>query len=301
MIQTQCLVEGDGRTRIEAEIRFLHMTRRQLARFPSAQSNGDQHVTPEYIDSLEIDGQLHESWEEAVERRVPVEPRQIDELIVGAVAAPFTFPVGRMIEHLKSREGCVVGAIYRERKALDGVIELSSEPASDGLYAITLRISNESAASTADWHEPVKRNSQRQALVSTHAILAVEGGQFISLTDPPDRWRDAASQLENDGTWPVLVGDQRQRNMMLSSPITLYDYPQLAAETAGDLFDATEIDEILSLRVLTMTDDEKRRMQTVDKRAREILRRTQSLPDEQFRKLHGAIRGMRRLESVQDL
>jgi hypothetical protein len=276
------------------------MTQRQVARFASADTSGVAYSIPEYVDSLEVDGRLHQSWDEAVERRVPVEACQIDRLVGEVVSVPFAFPATRAIEHLKSRDGSVVGALYRERNRLDGRINISAASVDDGLFVITLRVSNVSKTGVADGCESTQRNSQRHALVSTHAVLALQGGQFVSLTDPPDRRRGAASQLENDGTWPVLVGDQRQRNMMLSSPIILYDYPQVAGESAGDLFDATEIDEILSLRVLTMTDDEKRRMRSVDDRASEILRRTQSLPDEQFRKLHGVIRGLRRLEPAQD-
>jgi len=65
---------------------------------------------------------------------------------------------------------------------------------------------------------------------------------------------------------------------MLCSPIILYDYPQVAPESAGDLFDSTEIDEILSLRILTLTDDEKAEIREGDDRARGILERTESLP-----------------------
>jgi len=61
---------------------------------------------------------------------------------------------------------------------------------------------------------------------------------------------------------------------MLASPIILYDYPQIAPESPGDLFDGTEIDEILALRIMTMTDDEKREMRNTDVRARRILERT---------------------------
>ena len=78
---------------------------------------------------------------------------------------------------------------------------------------------------------------------------------------------------------------------MLSSPIILYDYPEIAPESPGDLFDGTEIDEILNLRVLTMTDEEKWEMSQVDERARQILNRTETLTEEDFWKMHGTIRG----------
>ena len=60
---------------------------------------------------------------------------------------------------------------------------------------------------------------------------------------------------------------------MLSSPVILYDHPEVAAESAGDLFDATEIDEILTLRTLALTDAEKREARATDPRAAELIDR----------------------------
>ena len=78
----------------------------------------------------------------------------------------------------------------------------------------------------------------------------------------------------------------------MSAPIILSDYPQIAPESAGDLFDGTEIDEILALRILTLTDAEKQEVRNGDERARQILERTELLPPEHFQKLHGAMRGL---------
>jgi hydrogenase maturation protease len=86
---------------------------------------------------------------------------------------------------------------------------------------------------------------------------------------------------------------------MLSSPIILYDYPEVAAESPGDLFDATEIDEILTLRILTLTEEEKREMRESGDHARRILARTETLPEEQLMKLHGALRGLRPMKDSQ--
>ena len=99
------------------------------------------------------------------------------------------------------------------------------------------------------------------------------------------------ASCKNVGTWPVLVGEEGQCDTLLSSPIILYDYPQIAPESAGDLFDGTEIDEILSLRIMTLTDDEKREMSQSDERARQMLERTETMPVEQLMKLHGVLRG----------
>ena len=94
----------------------------------------------------------------------------------------------------------------------------------------------------------------------------------------------------------MLVGEEGQRDTLLSSPIILYDYPQIAPESAGDLFDGTEIDEILSLRIMTLTDEEKREMSQSDERARQMLERTETMPVEQLMKLHGVLRGLRPLK-----
>jgi hypothetical protein len=77
---------------------------------------------------------------------------------------------------------------------------------------------------------------------------------------------------------------------MLSSPIVLYDFPSVANESPGDLFDAAEIDEILSLRILTMTDEEKKEARSTDPRARALLDRVESLTPDAMAALHGTIR-----------
>src|SRR5207248_1108733 len=135
-------------------------------------------------------------------------------------------------------------------------------------------------------------NALLRSLISTHTILGVHQGEFVSLLDPPDQWRDAAAGCRNVGTWPVLVGAEGARDTLLSSPIILYDYPQIAPESPGDLFDGTEIDEILALRIMTMTDEEKREMRNSDERARKLLERTEGLPLEHLMKLHGTLRDL---------
>ena len=132
-----------------------------------------------------------------------------------------------------------------------------------------------------------------RSLVSVHSILHCPGAEFVSLLDPPEQLKDVAAACQNVGAWPVLAGDEGQKDLILSSPIILYDYPQIAPESPGDLCDGTEIDEILALRILTMTDAEKEEVRNGDDRARKILERTELLPPEHFQKLHGALRGLR--------
>src|SRR4029077_7208653 len=120
-----------------------------------------------------------------------------------------------------------------------------------------------------------------------------DGGAFLSLLDPPAWAADAAAGCKNLFTFPVLAGRQGRRDVGLSSPIIMYDHPGVAPESPGDLFDAGEIDEILSLRTLTLTDEEKREARATDPRAKPIVDRVDALPREVFARLHGAVRSLR--------
>ncbi len=165
---------------------------------------------------------------------------------------------------------------------------LESVTASPELFRLTLRISNLSAVRPATRDEALAHS-----MLSTHAILTLTKGEFVSLIDPPSQYREAAAACRNIGTFPVLAGPEGARDCMLSSPIILYDYPQVAPESPGDLFDALEIDEILTLRILTLSDEEKAEIREGDQRARQVLERSESMPPEQLMKLHGALRGLR--------
>src|SRR5262249_19274308 len=138
-----------------------------------------------------------------------------------------------------------------------------------------------------------REQALRFACASTHTILGARHGEFLSLADERDPHREAAAQCQNEGTWPALVGQPGDRDMLLSSPIILEDYPQVAPESMGDFFDATESDEMLMLRVMTLTDEEKLDMRAVDARARRILERTESLETDDWMRMHGALRGLR--------
>lgn len=160
-----------------------------------------------------------------------------------------------------------------------GALELSQERLAEDLHRVTVVVRN-----LSDLDDPLA------VLASAHAIARVSNGSFVSLTDPPQRFREAAEECVNTGVWPVLVGEAGSREHMLISPIILYDYPQIAPESAGDLFDGTEIDEILSLRILTLTDEEKAEIRATDSPTRRVLERTESLSQDELMKLHGVLR-----------
>jgi hypothetical protein len=173
----------------------------------------------------------------------------------------------------------------REETFEPGAVRISVQPIARHSWRLAIEIRNIARVAT----EVPRAEALAESMISVHTILAVRGGSFPSLLDPPEELREAAAECHNDGTWPVLAGDEGSHDAMLSSPIILYDYPQVAPESPGNLFDGTEIDEILSLRILTLTDEEKAEIRGGDERARRILERTENMPPEQFLKLHGAL------------
>jgi hypothetical protein len=198
-------------------------------------------------------------------------------------------PADEVVEPLADAAGEPVGAIVRSWRDLSGEVEIASERLSASLSRLTVRIVN-----TTPWEPGDREDALRQSFCSTHTLLRATGGEFVSMTDPPPAHRAAADACRNVGTWPVLVDDDRRT--LLSSPIVLPDHPQIAPESPGDLFDGTEIDQLLILNVLGLTDEERQEMRATDPRAREILDRCEALSPQQLMSLHGAIREFRPVE-----
>jgi hypothetical protein len=168
---------------------------------------------------------------------------------------------------------------------------ISAQAPGDGSCKLRLEVQNTSRLPGGA--EAKRDQALPSSLVSAHLLLALTGGEFVSLLDPEEKYRASANACSNTGVFPVLAGDGR--STMLCSPIILYDYPQIAPESAGDFFDGTEMDEMLTLRVLTLTDAEKQEMRNGDPRARKILERTEALTEDAMLKAHGVIRELRAL------
>jgi hypothetical protein len=282
IMQTQCLMQGDEESTVEVNVRFLHVVERKVAK-----KTGE---ALQYVDELRVGGELYLSWDEAAEREIAVGRFQLSELLGSPKEVEIDIPEGSRQEPLVELTGGVVGTLVRSWRTLRGAVEVGAERLRDGAFRVTVRITN-----TTPWGGEDRESTLRQTFVSTHKALEVEGGGFVSLMDPPEDLREAAEGCENLKTWPVLVGEEGERGTMLSSPIILYDYPQIAPESPGDLFDGTEIDQMLILNVLNLTDEEKEEMRASDPRGREILERCESLSPEELIKLNGTFRDIRML------
>jgi hydrogenase maturation protease len=296
-MQTECLVHGDENTTLDVKIRFLHLVSREIGKLenPLDELPTDSEPTFHFVPTLDVGGQFYQTWQEAIEREVDLPTLSLNQV---SETKQFSFPTTRTLEPLRDENKKIVGVIVRTQQEIFGVIELrieevrsqKSEDSEKQVYKLSVKIKNQTPFEDAG--EQSRDDALLHSLVSTHTILSANNGEFISLLEPPDELKEAVAACENIKTYPVLAGTEGERDCMLSSPIILYDYPQIAAESAGDLFDGAEIDEILTLRIMTLTDDEKREMRGIDARARKMLERTENMPEEQLLKMHGAMKGV---------
>jgi hypothetical protein len=274
IMRTECLVEGPPEATVDVRVRFLHVVRRQaMRRAPSGE------LQP--VDELTVDGERYLTWEEATERELEVAALPLEEL--GSPRhVDIAIPPGRDEEQLSA------GALVRTSSELEGAVDIAAEALRPGLHRLSVEISN-----TSPFREGNREEALERTFCSTHTVLSAHGAQFLSLTDPPPELRAEAEACDNEGTWPVLVGEPGTRDTLLSSPIILEDHPRIAPESPGDLFDGGEIDGLLTLNILSLTDEEKAEMRDSDPRTREILERTENLSEEEMMRLHGAIRDLR--------
>ena len=282
--QTECLLECDDDAQVSV-----------LARFLAFQDRIVQGVSPEdgelhEVGALYVDGLEYTTWNEAAEREQQLSVA-VGALLAGDQDLEFTLPAGESAERISDATGRHAGRLVRRWAALDGVIRLHAERVAGPYRALRLqvRLENRSRPPVLETRD----DGLRHALIAAHLLIGVPGGQFLSMTDPPEWATAAVAECQNAGTWPVLAGPEDCRDLVLSSPVILYDHPEVAAESAGDLFDATEIDEILTLRTLALTDAEKREARSTDHRAAELLDRLDHLPPEMLERMHGAIRYLR--------
>ncbi|MGH2514418.1 MAG: hypothetical protein ACRDHP_02075, partial [Ktedonobacterales bacterium] len=303
-MHTECLLTGTTATSLDVTVRFLHLLTRSTApttpapdagtnTIPATPNVGAMPAAPLSGGRPSASGAIGwapDSWEEGMEREIAAPTLTLGELVAHPQRVPFVFAAA----HLAELDGDTpTRTVVRDQQALAGAFTVAAEPVestSAGAFKLTVHIEN-----TTPLHGAVPDTynaAMLYALVSTHTIFQVRGGAFVSLLDPPEVLREAAGACRNERTYPVLVGDEGDTDTVLSSPIILYDYPKIAPESAGALFDGTEIDEILTLRILALTDEEKAEMRQGDERAREILDRTESLTAEQLMKLHGVIRSL---------
>jgi hypothetical protein len=277
--QTEILFERGDDPEIDVLVRFLQVETRQVEALAGS--------TFEPVASLHVGTTNHLTFDEGVEREVSVRLRPERD---GTATVPIAFSEQETVEHLHDEGDVRRGRIVRRRWPLHGLIAVRCEPLADRpeLFRLSVRIENHSTV------VPGERSSAlRTSFVSTHTLMYAEGTNFLSALDPPQNAVEATARLVNRHTWPVLVGDgsagAQRSPLVLSSPIILYDFPAVAPQSDGDTFDATEVDELMMLSVLSLSDAERDEARATDPRARAIVERAERFGPEELGRLHGTL------------
>jgi hypothetical protein len=263
IIGSEWVLEHSGQPVLQVILRFLQVQRRSTEGAPGASS-----------------------WDEATEREIEfiVGP---DELLGSGLVREFSVPGGEDREPAPDARIAV-----RRREPLVGGVSVRTTPVPGPWRAVRLQVQVENR-SPAEPAPAARDEALPTALVAAHAIATVSGGSFVSMTDPPQWAKPAVAECENGGWWPVLADPDGGREVMLASPIILYDHPELAPESPGELYDGTEIDEILTLRTLALSDEEKLEARATDPRAAALIDRVESMDGATMERLHGTIRSLR--------
>ena len=263
---TEVLV--DGRGDLTVTVRFLQLQHRTVER------RTGQRFHP--VDRLDVGDATYTAFDEAVPCEPPVPVGDERDEVVLVVEG------GREVEHLSEPDGNVLGRLVRFREPLRlGVTTHVERPDSPyGVRVLSVRVDNRTPPPGPDSRTgrgPARPAWLGRALIADHLLLRVDGGRFLSLTDPPEWARPLTEARTHDGLFPVL-GPGNDDSVMLASPIILYDHAELAPESETAFFDALEIDELLSLRTMTLSDDEKREMRGTDPRTAAMLGEVDAMP-----------------------
>lgn len=266
-LSAQCLIDADDNAMITMAVRFLQLQRRAVE-----DRNGTR------VAQLTVDTRSWIAWDEAVEREIVLGP-----LPLIAVTLPLPVPGGTEVEEIREASGHGAGRLVRTRLPLDAELALSVER-DDGYLRLSVEVRNIGAAAT-DQRDAIARSP-----IGAHVIAEITGGRFISLLEPPAEAAAAVGRCTRHRCFPVLAGPPGDHSIALISPIILYDHPEVAEQSDGPLFDSTEIDEILTLRIMTLTDEEKSQARATDARAAGIIDRCDAMTPEALQQLHGVLR-----------
>jgi hypothetical protein len=211
---------------------------------------------------LQASGERHE----AEERSLELGPVTLAELGRGPLREQFSFPMegGELSGHIAMRAELLGPELARLRLCVHNETEMRADPA-----------------------EVTRGEALHRSLISTHPLLEVEVGRFVSPLEREGPEGEAALGSEPINTFPVLLGDRDAA--VLGAAIMLPDHPELAPESLGNLFDNTEIEEALLLHVHALSDDERREIAGQDSAVREMIERAEATTGDDILGLHGRL------------
>ena len=295
MMQTECLLRNESKDAlVTISVRFLHPMAREVGmlRTPIAEMPADGLPDFEVVPDLRVGEQLYQTWQEVVEQKVEVPTFPCAKR--GRRNAISSFRPSRAIEPIRGDDGKINAILVRRQDAVRGVIEVAAQPIDDVVFKITVRILNRTPVPPNDLEN--QSAIIMRTFTSTHTILHAQGGEWLSLTRSAGRLRGSGRGLQeyrHAGRSSSAIKRSTSATRCFPRPSSFTITRKIAPESPGDLFDGLEIDEILTLRVMAMSDAEKIEMRQVDEQARSILERTENMSSDHLLKMHGVMRVVR--------
>jgi len=273
------IMKGDPNSIVTGTVHFLRVTNRTTEVI-------DDTGAFVAVEAPQTSSQEFQSWQECEAQTIALPGMAVHSFLNKACRQVLNSPGWQMTEPAAEQQSSAT-RVLRTRSPLVAEVTARAMGLDDQHFRISMTIANRTSIDEELAARMTRDAAAAHSMAAVHALVHVEGGEWISSIDPPAHLANAVQLCSRDGWWPVLVGNEGERQTMLASPIILYDYPRLAPESPGEFFDGTEIDEMLSLRIATLTDAEKRMMADLDERGRALLDRTQFLANEHWQALHG--------------
>ena len=286
-MQTQCMVKGREDLLINIDVRFLHLKKIELFEHVIQKENTYDDFVPVY--NLSINENLYQSGWQTIERRLSTGHLTISGLMKKKVIL-IEFDSIYDSKNLIDQNGEVTAKQISSASAIKGAVVIEAAPLENmqDAFRITVNIANTTPVENA---EAVSRDEViSQSFLSTHTILKTTDAEFISHQNPGEKWKASIAACQNINTWPILIDESN--STLLSSPIILYDYPQINPQSQGDLFDSTEIEEALLLHVNLLSDEEKKRIGQSDEKLQAMLQKVSEITPEELINFHSGLKNI---------
>lgn len=276
LMQTECVVNTESQVSININVRFLHLIKTEVF----------QNDNTEKENKNNFNKFSHEGWQ-TIERTIPSGDVPLYELVNSKQTFIIDFDSVEQTKYSTGENDLLKSKQINSVSKINGTITLEAFPIENksSFFRIRVTVTNNSVinnAETASQHEAFS-----QSFISTNTILKITGGEFSSEQNPSENFKSIISQNKNIGTWPILI--EESNRTMLSSPIILYDYPKINAQSKGDLFDSLEIEEMLMLHLSVMSEDEKNNIAESDDKMRAMLDKAKQVTPEELLNLHGGM------------
>ncbi|MEP6513945.1 MAG: hypothetical protein ABJA79_08750 [Parafilimonas sp.] len=285
-MQTQCIIDGSDDSLININVRFLHLKKIELLEHIAPEENAGNDFIPVF--NLTVKDKSYQAGWQTIERKITAGDLQIAQLIRHKEVISIGFDKMFERKNIYADSDTIAAKQINNVSEIKGTVIIAAALVENmqNVFRITVNISNTTPVADA---EVVTRDEVlSQSFLSTHIVLQTRNAAFISHQSPGEKWEAAIAGCENINTWPILIDEND--TTLLSSPIILYDHPQINPQSSGDLFDSTEIEEALLLHVNLLSDEEKKRIAQSDEKLQAMLSKVSQVTLEELINFHSGLK-----------